>query len=214
MFGIQLNAISRYSRSLDDAPSGSFEATPENVFNRRIERAVTDFVPVHSLRATAGWDQSSRPRKSGFFLNLVSHPYLLSSLSFDSGLRYDVLAGLDANHDGNPLTDRPLGVSRNAFLGQRFFGFNTSFGFRPLLTDSSSMRLSIDVFNLFNHTNFSSFDTVLQRADLSGLNPNIPLGRERLPSFDFHQPLTPSGFGAATKAFDPRRLQLGLRFTF
>jgi hypothetical protein len=211
--GFQFDSWYRFSRTIDDLSSGSFEATPENVFDRKAERAVSDLNVGHDFYVSGSWNRSPRIRKN-VLLNLISQPYVQSFLRMQSGRRLDVLAGLDANHDGNPLTDRPLNVARNTFLGPHFFQLDTTVGFEPRLTESIVLKLYVIALNTLNHVNFGTIDTVIGQADLSGLDPRIVFGRESVSGFDFRRPLVSGGFGLATNASDPRRLQFGLKLSF
>ena len=76
------------------------------------------------------------------------------------------------------------------------------------------MNLSVAAFNILNRANFTAYNTVLGKADLSGLDPRIVFGRAGLPKFDYRQQLAPSGFGLATAAATPRRIEIGVKFEF
>jgi hypothetical protein len=154
---------------------------------------------------------------SYFWMRLLGQPRVTWDFTYQSGRYFNVLAGLDANHDGNPLTDRPLSVGRNTFLGQRFLQFNTSIRSRYHVSKTHEEMVfawTVNLFNLFNRTNFTHYNTVLSRNDLTGLDQRIVAGRRGIPGYDFRQPLAPGGFGIATSDFSPRRIQLGLQFSF
>jgi hypothetical protein len=216
--GILLNAKYTFSRGIDDVPTGSFEATPENVFNRRAERAVSDLSATHDLRINGTWEFANNwGRDSRYPVRLITHPYLNADLHLRSGQRWNVLTGFDTNHDGNPFTDRPESVPRNTFLGQPFAQLDVCLGFRPYPIKRSErlrMNLSVEAFNVLNRANFTSYNTVLGQATLAGLDPRIVFGRAALPGFDYQQQLAPDGFGLATSAATPRRIQVGLKFEF
>jgi hypothetical protein len=224
MKDIELNGNYVFSKLTDDFSADSFEATPENVFNRRNDRAISNLIPRHRLSVNAHWDLPNywgRKRRVGQkptrSEQVMGRPFFDGDFNFRSGYRFNVLAGFDANHDGNPLNDRPLGIGRNTFLGQRYARLDVRFG--SIIRVSSSheqMRFqwSVNFLNLLNRTNFRAFNTVLGRADLSGLDPNIVFGRAEVSDFDFRHPLGPNGFGQATSAFDPRRVELVFKFDF
>lgn len=73
------------------------------------------------------------------------------------------------------------------------------------------MNLSVEAFNIFNRANFTAYNTALGQANLSGLDPRIVFGRPRLPGFDYRRQLAPGGFGLATAAATPRRIEIGLK---
>ena len=219
-----LNAVYSFSKTIDNLPTFSFEATPENVFNRDNDRAVADEHIGQSFDASVNMDILSPAKEyRSRLISSLRHFFLDGILRLNSGNFFNVLAGTDANHDGNPLTDRPLNVGRNTFLGQRFARLDLGIGARfktpaiKALAESKenySLELKVEFFNVFNRTNFDNYDTVLGRTDLTGLSPGVVSGRQGNSDFDFRHPLTPGGFGLATSASTPRRIQLGLRFTF
>ncbi|HVG19289.1 MAG TPA: hypothetical protein VNI02_09555 [Blastocatellia bacterium] len=213
--GFDFDASYTLSRAIDDVQSGSFEATPENVFNRSNDRAVSDLNLSHNLNVSAFWKaRKSSSTGSGLLRRALGTLYLSEFFQFQSGRYFNVLVGSDANHDGNPLTDRPLNTGRNTFLGQRYAQLDATLGSQIKVSDGSRLTLSVDFFNLFNRTNFASYNTVLGRDDLRGMDAKIVSGRRGLPDFDFRRPLAPDGFGLATRAHSPRRIQLGVKFSF
>jgi hypothetical protein len=222
--GLGFNAGYTFSKAIDDVPflrnvdlmpSHSFEATPENVFDRRNERAVSEWNPAHRLKVWAIWEVP-RPDsgKAGRIRRALGTLFFSEGLQIESGRYFDVVVGSDANHDGNPLTDRPLNVGRNTFLGQRLVQLDASGGANIGLTENQRLRLSAQIFNVLNHTNFATYNTVLGQADLSGLDSRIVSGRLGVEGYDFRRPLTSSGFGLGTSTFGPRRIQLEVRYQF
>jgi hypothetical protein len=210
-----LRANYTFSKSIDDAPSGSFEDTPENVFDRRSERAISSWSAKHYLNLFSSVNAPKPNWRMSWLNSVVGSLYLNEIFQFRSGLHSNVLAGSDANHDGNPLTDRPVTVGRNTFLGQNYLQLDIRLGSNIRLPrEGHRLNLEAKLLNVLNRTNFASYDTVLGRNDLTGLDPAIVFGRGGLPNFDFRQPLAPGGFGLATSAFSPRRIQLGVKYAF
>jgi hypothetical protein len=212
-FGMNLRGKYTFSKVVDDLPAPDFETTPEDNFNRRRERALDNFVPVHSFNEFGSWTHQSKTRSNNF-LNLFTFPFVSQSLTFQSGRRLNVLSGFDANQDGNPLTDRPPSTGRNSFLGARFLQLDIGLGLQPHLSDQISMRFSITASNLLNHTNFRSYDTVLGENNTASFDPRIVFGRATFANYDFRHELAPGGFGTATSAYDPRRVEIGVELRF
>lgn len=204
-----------FLRAIDLVPYASFESSPANVFDKHNERAVADWNPAHRFRLWA-IEQASRPetRKAGYFRRAVGTLFFSQKLLVESGRYYNVIIGSDANHDGNPLTDRPLNVGRNTFRGQDFIQLDVGGGTNIALSDNQKLKIGIQFFNLLNRSNFASYNTVLGKSDLSGLDPRIVTGNRDLTGFDFRRPLTPSDFGLATSAFWPRRIAIELHYQF
>ncbi|HZG54377.1 MAG TPA: hypothetical protein VEZ40_19910, partial [Pyrinomonadaceae bacterium] len=83
-----------------------------------------------------------------------------------------------------PGTDGSLG--RNTFRGPRYTTFDFALARDFSFTENVKLQLRLDVYNAFNHVNL-----FLPNADLS------------LPNF-----------GKSTQAFEPRNVQMGIRFLF
>jgi hypothetical protein len=213
---LRLQSSYIFSKSLDDAPAGSFEATPENVFDRRSERSVSDFHASHRVFVSSSWTVPwGVNAKLPLIPGQLNYIIVGDNFRFSSGHFFNVLTGSDSNHDGNPLTDRPLGVGRNSFQGQNFAQLDVFARARLLFRDEKrALELTMDVSNLLNRANFVTFNTVLDRDQLTGVNPSIVNGKRGVAGYDFRHPLTPEGFGLATSADTPRRFLLGLRFSF
>lgn len=219
--GVSLSGAYTLSRMVDDTVPGNFEATPENAFDRRKDRTLSDFHATHRLSVFGRWDLpihtnlSKTPgKKTNPFARLLGQPFVEGKSDLKSGRYFNVITGFDANHDGNPLTDRPVNVGRNTFLGPRFAQIDLRMGSLIRVSESKKFEWAVDFFNLLNRTNFAGVNTVLGSPDLVGLDPRIISGRKGISDFDYRQPLAPNGFGLATSAFSPRRIQIGLKFSF
>ena len=107
----------------------------------------------------------------------------------------------DINADRHSTTDRPPGAGRNTGRGPSFFTFDLRIARRFALgNDRRALELTAEAFNLTNWLNYASVNNTvgLLRApfDVAGRH-------DRTPS-------EPLGF---TGAFDPRRLQFGVRLS-
>ena len=86
-----------------------------------------------------------------------------------------VFAGLDANGDGNALSDRPGNLGRNTLEGPGFASFDLRIA-RPIrVNERVSAEFSGDFFNLFNRVNVTDLNTVYGGVDFS-VAPNPILG--------------------------------------
>ncbi len=119
-----------------------------------------------------------------------------SLLSAQSGRRYNVFAGSDANGDGNPLSDRPGVLGRNTLEGPGFATFDMRVAREVRINERVSAEFSFDLFNLFNRTNTTDLNTVYGGIDLSQA-PNPILG-----------------FGTPRDAANPFQFQYGLKLRF
>src|SRR5262245_9486900 len=117
-----------------------------------------------------------------------------SLVAVESGRPFTIFAGIDANGDGNPLSDRPGALGRNTLMGPGYASVDTRVA-RPIkLTEKFTSELSVDFFNLFNRVNIRDITTFYGGSDLS-----VP---------------AVAGFGSPRDVFNPRQIQLGLKLKF
>jgi hypothetical protein len=127
----------------------------------------------------------------------VLHDFKFSALfSAQAGRRFNVFAGLDANLDGNPLSDRPGALGRNTLIGPRFATFDLRVARLVRINERVTAEFSADWFNLFNRVNITDLNTVYGGIDL-----NVP-------------PNPILGFGTPRDAANPRQMQYGMRLRF
>jgi hypothetical protein len=117
--------------------------------------------------------------------------FLATNVASRNGNPYTITTGLDNNGDG-VTNDRPPGVPRNSERGPAFsnISFNVSKAFEIRASSSGGAPMNVNVFanvsNAFNHTNFGT-----------------PIGVQTSPLF-----------GQPISAFNPREIEIGLRFQF
>jgi hypothetical protein len=92
---------------------------------------------------------------------------LSSFVSLESGRPFNVFAGLDANADGNPLSDRPGLLGRNTLIGPGYASVDLRIARDVQFNERWKSQFSVDFFNLFNRVNIKDLNTVLGSADLS-----------------------------------------------
>lgn len=129
----------------------------------------------------------------------------------NSGRPFNLLAGADVNGDRSTNGDRPLftvggvasgSLARNVGTGPSFATFDMRLTRKLRFSENVSLDLTAEAFNLLNHLNFASVNNTV--GSTFDRNENIR-GRSDV------GPSTPLGF---TSAFDPRRIQLGLKLKF
>ena len=119
-----------------------------------------------------------------------------SLLSAQSGRRFNIFAGSDANGDGNPLSDRPDKLGRNTLEGPGFASFDMRVAREFRLNERVTAEFSGDFFNLFNRTNITDLNTVFG-ATIITAQPNPVLG-----------------FNTPRDASNPFQFQYGLKLRF
>lgn len=147
----------------------------------RAERAPSDFNQRHRFTA---YGTVELPFRSQFSVNAL----------LASGLRVNALTGIDNNGDGY-FADRPAGFSRNAFEGSGHKRIDAALSKFVAVSETARLELRVDVFNLFNNSNFYRFDN--------------NYGNEATPRARFLKPV------AGISNVDPgRQIQFAARFVF
>ena len=118
-------------------------------------------------------------------------------VSVESGRPFNIFAGRDFNLDGNPNSDRPALIGRNAYEGPAYASVDLRVGREVSVNNRARLDLTLDVFNLFNRENVKDINTVWGSIDY----PNTP-------------PPAQLGFGTPRDVFNPRQVQFGVKLRF
>ena len=176
------------SKTIDDA-GNFFFSTPQNNFNLRDERGLSDNDQRHRLVVSGSFQAPQQGKEEG--LRRALHGFQLSYIfTYASRLPFNVLLGSDRNFDTNN-NDRPVGVGRNTGRGFDFASFDMRLSRRFNISERIGLDVLAEGFNLFNRANFGV--------------PNNTFGPGTTPLATFGQP---------TAAFDPRQFQFGLKLSF
>jgi hypothetical protein len=128
----------------------------------------------------------------------VVHGVKVSGLvSLESGRRFNIFAGRDFNLDGNPNSDRPGLIERNAYLGPAYASVDLRVSRELSVNGRARLDLMLDVFNLLDRVNVKDINTVWGSIDYPGTPPPATLG-----------------FGTPRDVFNPRQLQFGVKLKF
>lgn len=148
------------------------------------------------------------PFKNKFLSGFTFQPIFRAN----SGRPFNLLAGADVNGDRSTNGDRPLLVSngvqfgsigRNVGKGPNFSTFDMRLTHLTRFGEVRTLEFTFEAFNLFNRLNFSSVNNTV--------GPTIDASLTEIKGRSDVSPSAPLGF---TSAFDPRRIQLGVRFRF
>jgi hypothetical protein len=194
------------SKSIDDGPNPSFVLIPQDSQNFRAERALSsdDVRNRLVLNGTVATPKTWNLLARDFEFGLIA--------TIQSPMRFTKFAGFDANGDIFGNNDRVGIESRNTFVGDNFRSVDFRLGRTIPFKEHRSLELLAEAFNLFNRTNIRFFNTVYGAADFCPFNPTA-----------FGCPATPSGFregspnplyGSPRAVFNPRQIQLALKFNF
>lgn len=144
-------------------------------------------LPVNVSLASSGTDPATGQRYSFFNRNGGSlRPNLVGDPNANSDARDDRFTFLNAAAYAVQPVNTPGSAPRNSAWGPGFWTTDLSFVKRFQLGATRSADLRVEAFNLFNHTNFQ--------------NPSASFGT--------------STFGVISNAYDPRIVQLAVRFAF
>ncbi len=114
--------------------------------------------------------------------------------------------GFDANNDGNPVTDRVGASPRNSYRGDNLQTVDLRLSRALHLGEKKLLNLSVDAFNLFNHSNIDEVFSVYGAPDFIPGNVPVHFGDGNF---------GPSGaVGAPRTAFNTRQFQLAAKFSF
>lgn len=176
------------SKTIDDA-GNFFFSTPQDNFNVRDERGLSDNDQRHRLVVSGSLEAPQQGNTNGFSRALRGFQFGYI-FTYASRLPFNVLLGTDRNLDTNN-NDRPLGVGRNTGPGFDYASLDLRVSRRIRLTERVNLQLLAEGFNVLNRANFGV--------------PNNTFGSGATPSPRFGQP---------TQAFDPRQFQFGMRLSF
>lgn len=201
-----------YSHSIDDVTDYNSAFAGHDPTNLRLERATSAFNITHNFVASAVLNS---PFKSGSGHNPLARAFaditLAPVVQLRSGIPFSLLLGADANGDTHS-GDRPIYASRDTGLGGPFYSWDMRLNKQFYISRDKGVRAEfiIEAINLLNHTNFEAVNNFV------GLNPKYLIGPFAPGVFnvtgDRNAPSTaPLGF---TSAFDPRRIQFGLKVAF
>jgi hypothetical protein len=194
-----------FSKTIDDATdfnSAFYAPFPTRLF---LDRSLSSFDIRHNF-VFSGVFQSP-------FKNWALRDIALSPIIFlRSGIPFTLLTGTDTNGDTRGGNDRLFFIGRNTGLGPNFRSLDLRLtkAFRFKSDGGLRIEFTAEAQNLFNRVNFAAVRDIIG-TDLS--SPDYNAGTVRLTgrrdrNANLGQPL---GF---TSAFDPRRVQFGLKLAF
>ncbi|HEY7099827.1 MAG TPA: TonB-dependent receptor [Terriglobales bacterium] len=197
-----------WSKGIDNGPNPSFVLIPQDscCFDR--ERAVSADYVAHRFVGNATLTSPTN-------LNRLLNNWELSTIvSLETPHYFTKFAGFDANGDIFGNNDRVGVEPRNSFKGDGYQSVDMRVSRTFSLTERVRLQALAEAFNLFNTLNIRFFNTAYGAADFcpfavdpvaSGC-PATPTGlREGSPN--------PS-YGTPRAIFNPRQVQLALRFTW
>ena len=194
-----------WAKSIDDGPNPSFVLIPQDSQNFRAERAVSSDDVRNRLvfNGTVTTPKTWNPFARDFLFSLIA--------TIQSPMRFTKFAGFDANGDIFGNNDRVGIEPRNTYQGDNFRSVDFRIARTIPFREKRSLELIAEAFNLFNTTNIRFFNTVYGASDFCPVDPT---------AFGCTGPNSnPEGspnplYGTPRAVFNPRQIQLALKFNF
>jgi hypothetical protein len=183
----RLNANYTLSKAIDEVTDFNSDFQAADQTNLRAERALSSFDQRHRFVGYGSID--------------VTGLTLAPIVRANSPRPFNLLAGFDLNGDRHATTDRPAGAGRNTGIGPGFWTVDLRLTRNIQLREEMKLELMCEAFNLFNHLNFRSVNNTV-----GNIAPPF--------NVEGHHDLNPSQPLGFTSAYDPRRIQLGVRWNF
>ncbi len=203
-----------WSHSIDNGPNPSFVLIPQDSSGFDRERANSADDVRHRFVGNAIF---STPKN----WNIALRDFSFSTIvTLQSPTHFTKYAGFDANGDVFGNNDRVGAEPRNTFRGDTLQTVDVRLERTFPIHEKLNMQFMAEAFNLTNTVNIRYFNTNYAAADFctgtdSDLNvpgcssgvpgSPLPLYRENSPN---------SAYGSPSAVFNPRQLQLALRFTW
>jgi len=202
--GLSLAGNYTLSKAIDEVTDFNSDFQANDQTNTRAERALSAFDQRHKVVIYASYQSPFHTdRRNSLVKNLVADSSLAPIFRANSARPFSLLAGTDLNGDRHNTTDRPVGAGRNTGIGPNFWSLDLRLARRIALgKEGRNLEVAFDAFNLFNRLNYATVNNTV------GADFKAPFNVQA------RKDLSPSDPLAYTSAFDPRRIQLGLRLNF
>jgi outer membrane receptor protein involved in Fe transport len=158
-----LNANYTLSHTLDDGTFTTFVSTPQDLYDRALERANSNQDIRHRFIAnfTADGPKDSFLRKFEFS----------SIITLQSGRPFTDFVGFDANGDTNPVTDRVGTQARNTYYGDHLYSWDLRLSRYFEIKEKLRLDLMVDAFNVLNRPNVDEVTSVYGASVFCGTGP-------------------------------------------
>jgi len=223
-----LNANYTLSHTLDDGTFTTFVSTPEDLYDRPLERANSNQDVRHRFigNFTADGPKDTFLRQFEFS----------SIVTLQSGRPFTEFVGFDANGDTNPVTDRVGLLPRNSYYGDPLYSWDLRLSRYFEIREKMRLDLMVDAFNVLNRPNVDEVTSVYGAAVFCGTGP-IPTHYKDIGTRDVQAeaaafaaggppscpldlgltpaPPAPNGlFGTPRTMLNPRQFQFAAKFSF
>ena len=195
---LRFNANFTFSKTLDDGTFTTFVSTPQDVYERNLERANSNQDVRERFVSSFTFDGPA---------STILRKFQLSGIvTLQSGRPFTLFVGYDANGDTNPVTDRVGQSARNTYYGDKLLSADLRLSRYFALKERSRLTVAVDAFNALNRANVDEVNSVYGYADFLGPVPQHygdGVGRPANPLF-----------GAPRTMLNPRWIQISMRLAF
>jgi hypothetical protein len=211
----RLNANYTFSKTLDDGTFTTFVSTPQDLYKRSQERANSN----QDVRNRFIANFTASGPKQTFLRNTE-----LSGIVTLQGARpFTEFVGFDANGDTNPVTDRVGLAARNTYWGDKLQSFDLRLSQAIKFREKQKIDVALDVFNALNRPNVNEVTSVYGTYNFC--NGEVPVRYKDAVSRAIQSvsvgscpaagpPVPNPSFGAPRTMFNPRQLQLSVKYSF
>jgi outer membrane receptor protein involved in Fe transport len=215
---LRFNANYTFSKTLDDGTFTTFVSTPQDFYDRPLERANSNQDIRNRFIANFTADG---PEKT-----FVRNFELSSIITAQSGRPFTMFVGFDANGDTNPVTDRVGDAARNTYLGDSLVSWDLRVSRYFKFRERDKLELAFDAFNMLNRANVNEVTSVYGTYNFCG--GKVPSHYKDATSIEvqtnpgsFFGSCPPAGppvpnplFGGPRTMFNPRLLQFSFKYSF
>src|SRR5580700_2865123 len=149
---LRFNANYTFSKTLDDGTFTTFVSTPQDLYDRPLERANSNQDIRNRFIANFTADG---PEKT-----LLRNFELSSIITAQSGRPFDMFVGFDANNDTNPVTDRVGDTARNTYWGDSLVAWDLRVSRHFNFREHDRIEFAVDAFNALNRANVNEVTSV------------------------------------------------------
>ncbi|HZU42396.1 MAG TPA: carboxypeptidase regulatory-like domain-containing protein [Terriglobales bacterium] len=198
-----------WSKTIDNGPNPSFVLIPQDPYvpDFRNERSVSsdDVRQRFVLNGTLYGPKNKNVVINGFEFSLIT--------TLETPHYFTIFSGQDTNGSAF-ATNQRVGIEpRNTFKGDNFESVDVRITRTFAITERAHLQAIAEGFNILNRENVRYFNTVYGAVDFCPFNPTATgCGNSTNPGNLLGSPN--SSFGTPRSVFNPRQLQLALRFTF
>jgi hypothetical protein len=215
----RFNANYTLSHTTDDGTFLTFVSTPQDLYNRQLERADS----VQDVRHRFVGNFTATAPDHGFARNFE----FSGIVTLQSPRPFTIFVGNDINGDTNPVTDRVGWSPRNAYRGDHLYTVDLRLARTFHFTERTKLSLAFDAFNVFNRQNVNEVTSVYGGGtpDFCGAQPKHYNDAASLAIQQGQVACGPVGglavapapnplFGTPRTMFNARQLQASAKFTF